>query len=953
VSGYHPQKFAEKFSHALEVAVQAKPEGGICGFELEWNLLDSQFQPLLTLESESIKLSFIDYLRSKVLPSFAYESTQLEVFHWMVEWASKPYYQIRAAVYESRLAEALIINSLHKASNQYGERLYCWHGNLLVDAVVGHDSIPGSWHIAKRRYLEKCVDLYGNRLATAGIHTNLSIPEPLLTWDFVHLPSSDYSRAINSPLHLDDYKNQIYILGTRLMRAFATLFIATTASTPLEPTNEEGGAHVILSENDSVRNLTFPNPPQLDEPNLYRTYEDYLHLSYDLVRNGIRFGNNNWTPVRARSFAEPVERLIAITSEQLQDLYARGFYTDDESIKIEDLAKQIEVQNLLARINLPMARVEIRTDEGGHPLDVDIANLTFKYLILLKIYGDKNFARSFRYDQEDIERARRNETLAAKNGLRAEIENPFSGKPSNMREFLKWTLNEVEPLGRELNLWEDLQPLVDMANGSPNTAEHIRNRLHKELGASNRVPVEILERLALERENEVKHDIEQISEAIPQFAKEAYKLSDIIQNSQEFVSEDLDAPIRFNTKSRLLLEVKQLDKPSEIIQLAEQLIKIPSVTACPEERLDEVRKAITFILDYASGTRLSVRYFNENKYPAVLLGFPEFPSAPVMFAGHVDVVAPDPDDRQFVPRIEGNYLWGRGSADMKTVVATYLVWMKDRLKTGSSQVPINLLLVGNEENGEGQPFGTPHVLKKMQVEHSYQPEIIIAGERTGENGDELWGEICTQNRGILRFDIIAKGVKTHSGVSLTKNTFGSSTISDRLLAARDEIQIIASKFLTLEGDSAWKSQLNYPFLHVGSVGIYNITPSEGILGVEIRPIPGDDIESFHNEVNQYCKRKDLILSTKVMEPGISCDLENQYLIRLIQAVQKASNKLANIGKKLPGTSARFAPAGQGVVWGQAGIGPHSSNEKHYIPSIMPYYKSLDIFADLVSDLKTT
>ena len=28
-----------------------------------------------------------------------------------------------------------------------------------------------------------------------------------------------------------------------------------------------------------------------------------------------------------------------------------------------------------------------------------------------------------------------------------------------------------------------------------------------------------------------------------------------------------------------------------------------------------------------------------------------------------------------------------------------------------------------------------------------------------------------------------------------------------------------------------------------------------------------------------------------------------------------------VGRKLPGTSARFAPGGQGVVWGQTGIGP--------------------------------
>jgi hypothetical protein len=33
-----------------------------------------------------------------------------------------------------------------------------------------------------------------------------------------------------------------------------------------------------------------------------------------------------------------------------------------------------------------------------------------------------------------------------------------------------------------------------------------------------------------------------------------------------------------------------------------------------------------------------------------------------------------------------------------------------------------------------------------------------------------------------------------------------------------------------------------------------------------------------------------------------------------------------------------------VVWGQTGIGPHAAGERHYIPSIDPYYRALDAFA---------
>src|SRR5574341_605055 len=408
---FSPSKFAEKYLLAREAALKSHFKSGTSGFELEWNILDADFKPVLTVGAGPDQQSFIDYLLAGVLPIWLADRAQREVFHWMIEWATHPYYSAVGAVYEGRLLEAALLNALARAGREFGERLYAFHGNLLYPAHVGHDSIPGGWHLAKRRYLQRCVDIYGEALATAGIHTNLSLPEPLLSWDFMHLPAGERGDE-----HLDSYKNRVYIEGTRLMRAFAALFVATSASTPMRPETQAGQPVAVLTDVDSNRNFTFPNPETLDIPNLYRSHPDYLRASYDLVRRGVRFGNNNWTPVRARSFAEPLERLILTTSDQLHAVYHRGLYAVDarqgtagESVTVEEMAQQIERENLLARINIPMARVEVRTDEGGHPLDLDIANLTLKELRLHQFYADPTFARAFRDDDEDLARARRNE----------------------------------------------------------------------------------------------------------------------------------------------------------------------------------------------------------------------------------------------------------------------------------------------------------------------------------------------------------------------------------------------------------------------------------------------------------------------------------------------------------------------------------------------------------------
>jgi acetylornithine deacetylase/succinyl-diaminopimelate desuccinylase-like protein len=938
---FDPMQFSEKYKLALESAEKDKPAGGLNGFELEWNLLDEQLRPLLTVGSGPAQQSFVDYLRAETLQPWLRDFSQLEVFHWMVEFATRPYYNPRGAVYEARLMEAVLNNALSRAGTQFGERLYYWHGNLLFFTTIGHDSIPGNWGIAKRRYLERCVDLYGDSLATAGIHVNLSLPEPLFAWDFMHLPYSDRGNR-----HLDQYKSEFYITSARLLRAFASLFIATAASTPLQAQIVDGHAVVSLTENDSIRNLTFPNPAEIDLPDLYRSYKDYKNISFDLVHRGVRFGNNNWTPVRARSFAEPVERLISTTGDQLREIYSRGLYSIGEDEPIEDMARQIEKQNLRARINLPMGRVEIRTDDGGHPIEVDIANMTLKHLLLIRFYGDPEFARSFRYDREDITRARANEQIAARDGLRAGIQNPLTGKPIEMRRFLKWTLDELQPLAEALGMWDDLLPLLEMAKGAPNTAEKTRARLKRELGDKTEVPLAILRELAQAREAQVREDVEEISARISMVGIESGKIAEFLMHAREEARTHPDLPVRFRPPVEAIIETAYEDKTAEVIDLAQHLIRIPSVTACPNERLDEVHRAGSFVYDYLKGHGADVRYY-DGKYPAVFAKFPDVTPGSTLLSGHFDVVEPEPDDSQFFPRVEGDYLWGRGAADMKTVVATNLVWIKDVLRSGKPFPPISLLLVGNEENGEAEAMGTPHVLKSLKDDLGYTPKLLIAGERTGEKGDELFGEICIENRGVMRFEVIARGVKGHSGLKSA-----AKDLSDRLIAAHAAMGEIFTKQLTLQSADGWQSQAKFPFINVGTPGVYNITAAEGRLGVEIRPIPQDDTNALKEVVENYCRENALEVRFQVMENGVACDSNNPALKGLIESVRQASGAEPRIGRKLAGTSARFAPGSQGIVWGQSGIGPHAKDERHFIPSILPYYKTLNTWGELLSSNET-
>jgi len=81
--------------------------------------------------------------------------------------------------------------------------------------------------------------------------------------------------------------------------------------------------------------------------------------------------------------------------------------------------------------------------------------------------------------------------------------------------------------------------------------------------------------------------------------------------------------------------------------------------------------------------------------------------------------------------------------------------------------------------------------------------------------------------------------------------------------------------------------------------------------------------------------------------GVVCSLDNPYLGKLIDVVREVSGVEPTIGRKMPCSSGRFAPAGQAVVWGQTGMGPRSAAERHLIPSIKEYYEALDRYAQLL------
>jgi acetylornithine deacetylase/succinyl-diaminopimelate desuccinylase-like protein len=136
----------------------------------------------------------------------------------------------------------------------------------------------------------------------------------------------------------------------------------------------------------------------------------------------------------------------------------------------------------------------------------------------------------------------------------------------------------------------------------------------------------------------------------------------------------------------------------------------------------------------------------------------------------------------------------------------------------------------------------------------------------------------------------------------------------------------------------------FPFVSAGRRAVY-ITATRAEVGVEIRPIPQDDIDALLRDIRAYAEGAGLEMLVEVQQGGIVCSPDNPHLLNVLASVRKATGQEPVIGRKLPGTSARFAPGGQGIVWGQSGLGPHAPDERHFIPSIQPYYDALTALAE--------
>lgn len=133
----------------------------------------------------------------------------------------------------------------------------------------------------------------------------------------------------------------------------------------------------------------------------------------------------------------------------------------------------------------------------------------------------------------------------------------------------------------------------------------------------------------------------------------------------------------------------------------------------------------------------------------------------VVFAGHTDVVPTGPVEQwisePFTPTIRDGMLYGRGSADMKTSIAAFIVALEEFLAANPNHNGSIGLLITSDEEGVAVD-GTVKVVEALKARNELL-DYCIVGEPTSNK--KVGDMIKNGRRGSLSGKLTVKGIQGH------------------------------------------------------------------------------------------------------------------------------------------------------------------------------------------------
>lgn len=354
----------------------------------------------------------------------------------------------------------------------------------------------------------------------------------------------------------------------------------------------------------------------------------------------------------------------------------------------------------------------------------------------------------------------------------------------------------------------------------------------------------------------------------------------------------------------------------QILKTIKDLIGFRTV----EDAFNEFEKTVQYCEDFFADSDVIIKKYNYSGYPALVILSSETKTPTFMLQGHLDVV--DGLDSQFKAQCKGEYVYGRGTVDMKGFDALAMHLIK-HLRKSHPDISIGLMLTFDEEIGGSNGAA-------CLAEENYFPDILINGDG-GYNHAVIHAE-----KGILKFKLKVESISgRHTYPWNGQNAFD--------LLIEDYFQIISlfkDQGIATDSDNWYTTYSSYD-IYVQNEPFF--APHYAEMKVNIyfaEDISSDSLFQNIKNLLKHAAIEKLMFSERVyLEP------DNKQIVQMQQKMQRHFNKPIVIRSENGSSDARFF-TNKGisiVIIKMVGEGHHTPEEKLHIPSIMPMYCSLKDF----------
>jgi succinyl-diaminopimelate desuccinylase len=345
--------------------------------------------------------------------------------------------------------------------------------------------------------------------------------------------------------------------------------------------------------------------------------------------------------------------------------------------------------------------------------------------------------------------------------------------------------------------------------------------------------------------------------------------------------------------------------------LAERLITYDTSTG------DGLRAAVGFVKGWLEARDIPVAGREFGGLPVVLADVGPADGPSVIFHGHVDVVPAH--DEQFLPRIEGDRLIGRGAYDMKGALAAMMCAVRDVADNG--HVRVRFICVPDEESEDVEYRCTDAL-----VEEGLRASFAITGEPTDLH-------IGVQAKGVLAVRVEVTGIAAHGSTPWAGD--------NAILKAYDVFRRIETlRFSRESSDLFDRPSINVARIVGGDA--FNKVPDRCTMDVDIRFLPNQDPGEILAEIREL---PDVRIVKTFQRAPARVSRANLYVRALREAVSNSlEGEALSIGRDGASDAISFLEAGiPAVEFGPVGGGHHGPAEWVSIDSLHRYRGALGDF----------